>query len=836
MPEMRAVELRVHGVSGGQAEELLDVEPAVRVSGDPLAGFFRWRRKRDTETVPGVPREIFAWGKLTSGRSSRALWLLLLPFMLANIAYWMRPARSAEAPSRGMAAAERLYGAAARLLALSLTALLVLAAAGVGMDLVGWQCAGYGRSCAELRPLLGMLAAPGAPLAEPARALAAGALLPLLVIGLLWVLSRRSEATAVASALPEPAPGPHAPLSTAGFWQDGATTARLRSAHVAVAVSVVAFLLTAPALHHDVGSLRGTAAGLPIAGLLGGVAVLSAAGAVLPGSPSRWHRRADTACRLLRNTALVLLGAALVYALWPRPGWSAEGQLPLYSTVLNVLLAVQCVLGALLLATAFALHRGAGSPQRVPLAGAAGPATAILGTLLGGALSAAVVYQAAGWLGGCYFPGAEAGGCIVLRPAAAYSWLQLAFTLEAAIALLCAGAGAATLRHRARRQTEEVAAVYGTPADAGRTGGIARARAFGGVAEYLPPSVAALLLPVAALVALVLYSALTGQLTAVPGGDGGPEPPTGAAEGWPQAVLTVLVAVGSFLGGGFLAALMLLGGSAYRDEPTRQAVGVLWDVGTFWPRLAHPLAPPSYGERAVPQLVARVTDMADRGTGVVLSGHSQGSVLAAATLWQAPTRVRERVVLITHGSPLSRLYARYFPAYLGPLALSDLRGRAAHWRNLWRATDPIGGPVLADEDGRVRAAGHAEPLPDPRHYGVRPGEALYPPILGHSYYTRDPLYAESVLHAATLLTEGIEAAQEARGSAVPAARSGGTAPGEPKQRLTVGEARRRTASPEGPGLPGAVGAVVPSDAPHSGSDVEEVDEGGDQRDEDEEAH
>ncbi|MFD0776047.1 hypothetical protein ACFQZ2_19105, partial [Streptomonospora algeriensis] len=164
MPEMRAVELRVHGVSGGQAEELLDVEPAVRVSGDPLAGFFRWRLKRDTETVPGVPREIFAWGKLTSGRSSRALWLLLLPFMLVNIAYWMRPARSAQAPSRGMAAAEHVYGAAVRLLALSLTALLVLAAAGVGMDLIGWQCAGYGRECAELRPLLGVLAAPGAPL------------------------------------------------------------------------------------------------------------------------------------------------------------------------------------------------------------------------------------------------------------------------------------------------------------------------------------------------------------------------------------------------------------------------------------------------------------------------------------------------------------------------------------------------------------------------------------------------------------------------------------------------------------------------------------------------
>src|SRR5699024_3638918 len=64
------VELRVHGVSGGQAEELLDVEPAMKVGGDRLAGFFRWRRETDTETVPGVRREIFAWGNLTSGSAS----------------------------------------------------------------------------------------------------------------------------------------------------------------------------------------------------------------------------------------------------------------------------------------------------------------------------------------------------------------------------------------------------------------------------------------------------------------------------------------------------------------------------------------------------------------------------------------------------------------------------------------------------------------------------------------------------------------------------------------------------------------------------------------------
>ncbi|WP_460999060.1 hypothetical protein [Streptomonospora sediminis] len=877
MPEMRAVELRVHGVSGGQAEDLLDVEPAVRVSGDPLAGFFRWRRRPDTETVPDVPREIFAWGKLTSGRSSRALWLLLLPFMLANIAYWMLPARSAEAPSPAMALAEHAYRAATRLLALSLTALLVLAAAGVGMDLIGWQCAGFGQRCAELRPLLGVLSARGAPLAEPGRALAAGAALPLLVIALLWSLSRRGADRTVTAALPEPVPRPEAPLSDPGFWRDSATTARLRSAHIAVAVSVVAFLLAAPALRYDSLSAGGSAAGTAIAVLTAAAAVFSAACAAVPGTTAKWHRSADTAGWILRDASLVLLGAALVYTLWPRPGWDAQGPLPWYSAVLNSLFAVQCVLGALLLAAAVALYRGTGVHKRVPLAGMAGPVAAILGTVLGGALSAAVAYQAAGWLGGCYYPGAEADGCIVLQPPAAYSWLQLAFTLEAAIALACAAVVLVALRRRARSEAAVAARMYGRSPDARRTRDIARARAFGRVAEYFPACLAALLVPVPALVGLVLYSVATGQLTPVPGGGTGVDP-AGVTAGWAQTALTMLVAVGSFLGGAFLLALMLLGGSAYRDEPTRQAVGVLWDIGTFWPRAAHPLAPPCYGERAVPQLVARVTDMADSGTGVVLSGHSQGSVLAAATLWQAPARCRNGVALLTHGSPLSRLYACYFPAYFGPEALGDLRRRAAHWRNLWRATDPIGGPVLASaepgtgpdasrtaapaarpaatagapahrdtpepETGRV---GYAEPMPDPRHYGVRAGEALYPPILGHSHYTRDPMYAESVRYAAALIAGG-HGSGGGGGGAVPGAEradpaapavtpepagpepAGRSAPSVPAARPGDGAAAEHSAE-----LPAAVGPLVAPDTADGGADIEQVDEGCDQRDEDKKA-
>ncbi|MFC4562719.1 hypothetical protein ACFO4E_12705 [Nocardiopsis mangrovi] len=744
MPDERIVELRIHGVSGGQAEELLDVEPAMRVSGDGLAGFFRWRHKRDTETVHGVRREIFAWGNLTSGRSSRALWLLLLPFMLVNIAYWMRPGRLDGPRSRVHVAAGAVYGLSVRLLALSLTALLVLAAAGVGMDLVGWQCSGWGDRCAAHRPLLGPLSASGSPFSLPGPALAIGSLLPLAVTAVLWRLSRRTSGVyEVANAPHAPLPHDTAPLSDPGFWRNSKTMGRLRSAHIAVALIVVAALLVMPPLTYDsaAGAAGVRTAGAVLAGLLAVALALSTASVLVPGTDAGWNRRADFACAALRNASLVLLGCALAYVLLPRPDWAAAGRLPGYASVLNSLFAAQCVLAVTLAIAALVLFRRNPAHDDAALDGMAGPVTAVFGALLGGVFSAAIVYQTAGLLGGCYYPGAEAAGCLPLRPPSAYAWLQAAFTMEAVIATAIGAVLLVILGRRTESELDTVAATYARPRDAQRTREIAHGRALGGLTEILPACLAALLIPVVALVSLVLYAVWSGRLTAGPAGYQ-PLPPVAAeAAGDPaQEAVTAMVTTGSFLGGVFLIALVLLGSSAYRNRPTRQGVGVLWDIGTFWPRVAHPLSPPSYAERAVPQLVARVSAMTDDGDAVVLSGHSQGSVLAAATVWQLPTRCRGTVALITHGSPLYRLYARYFPAYFGPGALADIRDRVSGWRNLWRATDAIGGPIRADG----ATVGFAEPLPDPRSYDVRKGEALAPEVLGHSFYTHDPAYVSAV--------------------------------------------------------------------------------------------
>lgn len=124
------------------------------------------------------------------------------------------------------------------------------------------------------------------------------------------------------------------------------------------------------------------------------------------------------------------------------------------------------------------------------------------------------------------------------------------------------------------------------------------------------------------------------------------------------------------------------------------------------------------------------------GGRLVISGHSQGSVLAAAAVWQLPARTRRRVALLTYGSPLERLYGRWFPAYFGPDCLDGLHREVPCWRNLWRATDPIGGWVLRGGDV------DRGPLLDPVAYGRTREHPLPDPVLGHSDYQADPAFAE----------------------------------------------------------------------------------------------
>jgi hypothetical protein len=145
-------------------------------------------------------------------------------------------------------------------------------------------------------------------------------------------------------------------------------------------------------------------------------------------------------------------------------------------------------------------------------------------------------------------------------------------------------------------------------------------------------------------------------------------------------------------------------------------VKILWDATTFWPRRFHPFAVRPYGERAVPEIEGRLYHLVvGQKKRVVIAAHSQGSVLMYCALAQlaawreeepgggpAPPDVTGRIAMVTFGSPLYRMHARYFPGYFvypddfvkvrAQLAFADRPADA--WSNFYRLTDYVGQAVF----------------------------------------------------------------------------------------------------------------------------------------------
>ena len=223
--------------------------------------------------------------------------------------------------------------------------------------------------------------------------------------------------------------------------------------------------------------------------------------------------------------------------------------------------------------------------------------------------------------------------------------------------------------------------------------------------------------------------------------------------------------------------LVLLGSQIRRSEKTRKAVGVIWDLTTFWPRAAHPLAPPCYAERVVPELHIRTRWALDKQHAVpnqvVVSGHSQGSLIVLAMASRLNPVHLSRIRMITYGSQIRALYGRVFPRVFGPdeigyqpttgqPSLTDafpdvprpdgtvpgppplvpdtfryrLRTAGGEWVNLFRRTDPLGWRVFSDVDSDLDL-----PVPEvPVEQLGDPG----PAVMGHSGYQHTLTYRRVV--------------------------------------------------------------------------------------------
>ncbi|TMR95992.1 hypothetical protein [Nonomuraea basaltis] len=726
-------ELRVHGVNGTPPEGMLNHPHPRRVTGGGPTGFYRrwWPTGRpvgDDADVPGVRhREAYAWGGLTSGGRTIALWLPLLPFSLANLSYFMLPR-----PPRG-ARLRHVTEAAQRLFALLLTGTLVGAVTRASVDLVGWQCTAAGRACThDTSPAwvhwMGALWG-----SEPSRRLAVTALVPLLVVVLLWWLARRTWRRDEQTVIPADGVSRTRPLlARPRLWHGGAPVWRLRVVHVAFSIASIGLAVSAP--------FAGTPQGLALTVANGGVQLAAAVLVVLPWlarrvdphSGARAPEWLTYACLALRAAAPLVFAATVALALAGMSPSATGLQLPgvgvgAFQFALTIglglfVLVTTCVLAAM------DRPRSTRDPiERRALGGLAGWFALMAAAGTANVLALGVQFWTATFLG---LPGSTAepeplGRKLFLDDAV---WWTAALVPLLLLGLLALAAVLCLIRRaEAARLAPRLAPYYGQR----HSGAVAAKWALAALTDR-----AGLVLAVLTGIGVAGFAAVTViyrfRLF----------PPIGGIAG-------LLASIGSWAMIAAIVGVALLGRLTYCDSRLRRTIGILWDVSTFWPRAVHPLAPPCYTERVIPELIARVGRLAgtDRDR-VILSGHSQGSVIAAALVPQLNPRLRRRVRLLTHGSPLRRLYAAFFPAYFGTPGLTAVRD-AVPWYNLYRLSDPLGGPVFRRVDPLGAGPGakriDADPVDrfcwDPLRPG--PGQPL-PEARWHSDYWLDPLYDEAL--------------------------------------------------------------------------------------------
>ncbi|MEV4571223.1 hypothetical protein AB0K12_46380 [Nonomuraea sp. NPDC049419] len=782
------VEIRLHGVGGTSPQSLLDDLAPMQVSGDRIAGFYR------TADREGRHVEAYSWGGLTSGSAWRVLWLLLLPFAMANMAARMFPPWL---PGRPRRFAVFLW--AARVASFGLTLNLVLLAAAIPVDYVAYQCGGV-PACARWPAWL-------LPPERPGVRILVGALVPLLVIAVLYLLAHTSQNrydqtkppaydTGVPPRETGLGEGEFPGLSDPAFWDDVEHTRTLTRLHVAGAVALVAALVTWTS--HAVRPLPGPWEAIGVAVPL---AVIGLCALALVG-----RRKAGSWALLAVAGAAMALSAVLAAGQPPGdPFGAGPHELPGLQVFMNGVYAG--VLGALFLVP---VTLAAAAWTRADWPGVAARAVLVPVGFAAGVALLSVWETDYGWIWTGLGLGVAVGASAVLtsgdgRLGGRFRWGAPFVVLGLAVAalntfmlatLLLVAEWLGTLRpcHDPRR-----GGCLDVPEPGTAETPIAVFPIIRNVIPYL------IVVPVLLLLCFLLYQGVRWWGSGVRGAAGMarhyrgrfavpdgplkrwwastvderpvPEWHRRLVESWPARVararrlarvprdldllLTALMAVGGMVlawvqwrvwwhddlptnanwltslcaGIAMLLPFVLVGllRLGWKDERNRRLIGVLWDVATFWPRHCHPLAPPSYAERAVPELQRRLWWLHDNGGVPLLAAHSQGSVIAAAALAQPCSRPRDdRVTLVTFGSPLRTLYAWGFPAYFN----DELFRRLAHgpgiqvarWRNFWCDTDYIGGPVREDVD---------EQLPDPPDCRFLYGQP--PPAIGaHTGFWEDP--------------------------------------------------------------------------------------------------
>ena len=852
MADQEVVELRVHGVSGTPPQELLDRGAVYRLAGNATAGFYRpslAAESTDGTWAPLLPRstdgpklEGYAWGGLTSGAPSRAFWLLLLPFTLVNVAPRLRPPIPAQR-DRLSRALVWLTWYLTRLLGLALTVLFVLAAAGIGDDLIGWQC-GQGSRCAQANPQWFARLVFGVSRTGPNRhglsvehRLAVGTVIPLLIVALLWFISRttvnRYETVAVAGQGFEEdldagqGVAGEVTLDSRWMWQNTSLVRRLSGVHVQAGLAAALWAVAGPlerSWRIDGVSRLGSELSRHPFGLLAALVISRGVVAMAVPSFSRhdasptWHSISRGVWVVLvlgwvAMAARLLLAHRAVDAHYLTPSAAARtpaGGLPGYSaSVLGLFLFEVCTLLALTVVLTISHWRVRHRPDSMTkgnahngFLGFGSLVIATTGMFLASVFSAGEYLFTAGWLHtGSLKPSFHE---LSMVPTAFHlpeviKLASLAYVVSVAglVVALLAGVGFYLVAPRFRWYG--LIDVKGFELDyrnrsqhdltePDRRKDILQAYFVGRLVDFAGNS----------LLALVAFgAAVSGALSLILFGE----------HVWPmgwarrsahwlsdsrtathasiRSSIPGLEVVGAYLTVLTIVLMVALGALAFRVPATRRSVGILWDIASFWPRTAHPLAAPCYAERTVPDLITRIrwyrcgapgptgpggSTESTAPVGVVLAAHSQGTVISSAALIQLAAHTPERppagtdhapgdvlpgLSLLTFGCVLRRLYGRYFPVYFGAPVIDRLARqlggtnlRPGRWLNLWRYTDYLGGAVTVGpppQTGEPDAETTPSTAPilekhlrDPAFFAVQPGDTVAGPPLRHSDFWKSP--------------------------------------------------------------------------------------------------
>lgn len=767
-------ELRVHGVGGTPPDATLGDMAPEQVSGDAIAGFYRTSDHRasdeDRAAREDVDRhvEVYSWGGLTSGSKVRVLWLALLPFLFGNLAGWMCSAKTRQSAWRF-----RLHRLAAGLGALALTVNAALVAVMISADVVAYQTARAG-----LAPHQWWLAPLGWHYVSgyPAHQVMLGVLVPVLfVLALAWLAKTtwryeavrpphrvddksKDEARMVTAAALKDG------LADRQFWDGGNSVRVVTWVHVAVVVGFLAIALgvTVKALN-AAGSPHVIALGWLAIGLGAATVVLGVGYICLDAFEALTDELRGWVKYLLIPGAVALVAAGLFAWLQPVGPARRAADLPGMASVIGwTALAIAVVVAVALVSALLGLVGTAGT-----LRGASW-VTLMLGfgtlnlVLLGAEIWVAhlvgpVTSDAAEALssspGKIYLPYLITSGVPLL------AWAIVLVILASGLAEGLRWLRTRQLPEAAARRYRDQAAAFRDPLT-----GPEKYWYWSGLTPFAPPADESgttgpggqgweqkiartqFLARAPHDATWLLWAIITGQLIM-------------AVCVWQLHIQppVVLRNIGVALIGLALPAMVAWLYSAWSDPAKRRMIGILWDVGTFWPRSYHPLSPPCYTERAIPELQRRMWWLHDNGGRVMLTAHSQGTVLAAAALVQPDCRPEDdQPALITFGSPLCKLYAWGFPGYFDSTLLGPLEpggtGQLKDWRNFYYPTDPIGGPVTADLSPTTQDQVDEEFL-DPADCYYVYGQPS-PAPQGHSGYWADPRVWDQINRVAAGLANG----------------------------------------------------------------------------------